>query len=205
MKLKLKGQGEIELVPRETFLEIISKPVEKNKYGDKKPFSGSAIIQPFQVKNLWHTLEGKTDKFVVRSGKLFVVFRNYPQKGGHRIIYMGEESQSSYFLTGYNLAKFKDAYLEAVRKLGAITISQDGFSAARVADKLILRDGKYEFFLEEKDKAILKDIIYKNYLIKEPSPIKTPLYVINNNKDLIYKKVSIPLSAIKDLYLFILS
>ena len=202
--MKLGTQGELNVKASNTALVFESIPTEINHRDDRMPFQGQVIVQPHMIRTIWDVLEGKRPKATIKSGDKTLIVKYQPEKNRVRIRFtQGEEKDSSYILFGGALNRFKDLFLDEVKKMSVSSVRHDDFVATRVGDKYILRNGKLEYYLDKDQAEKLKQFILKNYLLKEPIPVEGKI-AIDEDKNLRYKGLIIPKEAVKDLYLFIL-
>lgn len=202
--MKLGRQGEILLEPKESYLEIVSNPTEINKPEGKEVFKGSVKLQPHFLKDIWDVLEKKRQHVLVRSGGKVLIVKYLPEKDRVRLIFKDENRHSSYILFGSALSRFKDLFLDAVKKLKVIAVREDGFSGVKAGEFVVLKNENKELYLNKDFAEKLKDVIFKNYLIKEPVKMENRWYSIDEEGNLKVKGVVIPKDAVKEVYLFLL-
>ncbi len=203
--MKLGTQGELTLVPNSSYLEIASRPTEINTREGFKPFSGGVKVQPHFLKTIWEVLENEREKAIIRSAGKLLVVKYQPEKNRIRISFKGEDgTYSSYILFGNAFARFKDLFLDSVKKLKVVSIQNGDFSGTKAGNFVILRKGTKELYLDEDMKEKLKEIILKNYLIKKPVKIDARNYQIDEEGNLIIKGLKIPKESVKEVYLFLL-
>ena len=201
--MKLGRQGSLNVEGRGSTIVFISNPTEVNTADGKKPFKGEVIVQPHSVKLIWEVLEGNRDNVIIRSGQNMLIVKNQFDKSRVRIRFANSESESSYIVFGGALSRFKDAFLNAVRNAGVVSLRNKDFSAIRVGNQVILRNGTKEYYVDEEEAKKLKEFILRNFLLKQPVKMEGKIG-IDEEKNLTYKGLTIPYDNIKDLYLFIL-
>lgn len=203
--MNLKNQGVLEVVGEQTALKFISKPVATNSYEGKKPYQGEAVVQPYQVLSLWHTFGGKKEKFVARSGKLYLVVKYFSDKRGVRVLFTTADQQSSYFLSGLRLIKFMDDLLREIKNIQTLSLMIGDTSIVKIGDNVILRQGGYEYYLKKEDSEKVKKFIEKNFILREPIPYKAGVFGVDKERNFVYRdKIKIPIEHVKDIYNLIL-
>lgn len=205
--MRIAKQGEIKFNAGTSALRVHSEPTELNKGENaERPFKGDIIVQPHSVPLLWRALEGRIEKFVIKSGDARLFVRNQREKKRVRFVFSSERdsSHSSYVIPYNLLGKLRQELMEAVNKLGVISISHGDFSAIRTGNTVVLRNGKREIYLDDEGKRTLASFIYYNYLMGEPIQMKNKNFEIKETLDLAYKGLVIPRDLTRELYMLIL-
>ncbi|HIC99895.1 MAG TPA: hypothetical protein EYP05_00945, partial [Piscirickettsiaceae bacterium] len=168
--MKLGKQGEIRILPESSALVFESKPTEINKQNGKEPFNGQLIVQPHSIKIIWDVLEGRKERVKIKSGQnvLSVIYQAEKNRVRLRFYDINGETESSYIVFGNALNKLKDEFLKAIRNSGIISVGTDSFSAMRIGDKVILKNGFKEYYLDKEEAEKLIVFILNNYILKEP-------------------------------------
>lgn len=212
--MKLGRQGEITFVANDTYLGLKVNSFESNvSEFAERPFVGEIKIQP-DILPIWKVLNGREEFVLIRSGKDVVKMKYKEEKQGVRLSFYrngkeeeeGEkkyEMQSSYLVRGSALRRLKQEFLEAIKQMKVLTISEGSFHFVKTPSLVVMRNDKKETFLTEDEIKNIKDIILQNYILSEPIPHKGKHYTINEDKDLVYRGVIIPKSLIKDLYVLL--
>jgi len=203
--MKLGKQGEIRILPESSALVFESKPTEINKQNGKEPFNGQLIVQPHSIKIIWDVLEGRKERVKIKSGQnvLSVIYQAEKNRVRLRFYDINGETESSYIVFGNALNKLKDEFLKAIRNSGIISVGTDSFSAMRIGDKVILKNGFKEYYLDKEEAEKLKAFILNNYILKEPVVI-TGKVSIDEEKNVVYRGLKIPQLLVKELLLFVL-